>query len=248
MPPLPTTPTLWADMSVGVGANDLADVTVPLRSGLRVAGRIEFTGSTTPPANDQWSSIGITLEPADSRTSSMMSSTRGRVETTGQFQTLGVAPGKYVLRVNAPRGWIVRDAKYNGQDIVDMAVDLRDGDANGVVVTFADRPGSLAGTVTMPNGSPDATASVIVFPADRGMWTNTGPSPRRLKNVRTGKDGSYNAGQLVPGDYLVAAVPDSAAADWQNADFLQAVSGAAAHVHIDEGENKTQALQTARVR
>lgn len=247
-PPLPTAPALWADLNVLVGANDVTDVVVPLRQGLRVAGRVEFNGSAAPPTGDQLSSIGISLEPADGRTAGMAGTVRGRVESSGSFQTMGVPVGKYVLRVTAPRGWTLRGASFNGQDIVDTAVELRDGDASGVVVTFIDRPGDLSGTVTAANGNPDATASAIAFPTDRAMWVGAGTSPRRLKNVRTGKNGSYSFGVLPMGDYFVVAVPDAAAGDWQNPDFLDTLSRSATRVRVDEGEKKTQPLQTMRMR
>jgi hypothetical protein len=248
MPPLPTAPTLWADMNVSIGANDLTDLVVPLRQGLRVAGRVEFIGSAIPPAGDQLSGIPISLEAADGRTSTLAGPARGRVDSNATFQTMGVPVGKYVLRVSAPRGWVVRSATFSGQDLIDSAVELREGDISGVVITFTDRPADLSGTVTGANGNPDGTASVIAFPADRALWTSGGSSPRRLKNVRTGKDGSYSLGALPPGEYFLTAVPDAAAADWQNPEFLDVLARAAARVRLDEGEKKTQSLQTARIR
>src|SRR4030095_14040529 len=98
-PPLPTTPTYWAEMSVAVGANDVSNLSLPLRTGLRVNGRVDFVGSAERPAGDQLSSIPISLEPADGRTASGATTARGRIDSNGNFQTVGVAPGKYVLRV-----------------------------------------------------------------------------------------------------------------------------------------------------
>jgi len=248
LPPLPTEPTLWADMNVSVGGSDMSDLTVPLRTGLRVSGRVEFSGSADRPASDQWPAIAVSLEPADGRTSGATGTVRGRIEPSGSFTTLGVPAGKYVLRVTAPQNWTLKGAALGGQDIIDVPIELRDADASGVVITFVDRPSGLNGTVSESNGGPDGMATVIAFPADRSMWVGAGSSPRRIKNSRTGKDGAYSINNLPAGDYLVVAVPEAAVADWQTPDFLDAVSRTAARVHIGDGENKAQTLTTARVR
>jgi hypothetical protein len=235
-------------MHVSVGNSDMNDLSVPLRNGLRVSGRVEFMGSAERPTSDQIPAIAVTLEPADGRTTAATGTVRGRIEPSGTFTTMGVPAGKYVLRVTAPRGWSLRGASFGGQDIVDSPVELRDSDASGVVITFIDRAADLTGSVSAANGSPDATATVIAFPGDRSMWVGTGSSPRRLKNSRTGKDGAYSISGLPAGDYLVAAVPEAAAADWQNPDFLDSLSRSATRVHIDEGEKKSQSLTTVRAR
>jgi len=246
-PPLPAEPTLWADVPVSVGPGDLEDVAVPMQNGLRVSGRVEFSGSVTPPPADQFPAIGLTLDPADGHTEGLGSAVRGRVESTGQFTTMGVPPGRYLLRVTAPSGWVLRSAMANGQDASDVPIELRDGDVSGVVITFIDRPSSLSGSVTSPSGQPDGGAAVIVFPVDREAWAGTGSTPRRLRNVRTAQDGSYSFANLPAGDYLVAGVSDALTADWQNVEFLAALSRSASRVTIGEGERKTQALTTVRL-
>jgi hypothetical protein len=248
-PPLATEPTLWAETSVTVGSDDMTDLTVPLRQGLRVGGHIVFDGAATPPASDQWPGIAVNLEPADGRTSNLLSrGVRGRVEPTGQFSTMGVPAGKYVLRIEAPSAWSLRSAMVNGEDMSDTAVELRDADVTGVVLTFTDRTAALSGTVSGASGTPDGTAAVIMFPTDRREWTDTGASPRRLKNVRASSTGAYSIPGLPAGDYFVVAVSDAATGDWQNADFLDSLSRTATRVHLDEGDRRTQALTTARVR
>jgi hypothetical protein len=247
-PPLPTEPTLWTEMSVSVGEADLTDLAVPLRTGLRVSGRVDFTGSIDRPASDQLPAIPLSLEPADGRPSTPLGTVRGRIEPTGQFTTIGVAAGKYVLRVGAPRGWTLEAASYNGQDVTDAPIELKDNDATGVVITFVDRQTDLSGVVTSATGTPDGAADVIAFTTDRSLWSAGGSSPRRLKSVRTGPNGAYSTGNLPPGDYYVAAVSDTVAADWQNVEFLEGLTRSAVRVTIGAGEKKTQALTTTRIR
>jgi hypothetical protein len=130
---------------------------------------VEFSGSSTPPSADQFPAIGLTIDPADGRSEGPGTAVRGRVESNGQFTTMGVPPGRYLLRVTAPSGWALRGAMVNGQDAADVPIELRDGDAGGVVITFTDRRSDLSGSVMSPAGQPDAGAAVIVFPVDRGV-------------------------------------------------------------------------------
>jgi hypothetical protein len=246
-PPLPTDPTLWADVSVTVGSDNLDDITLSLRPGLRVSGRVEFHGSATVPAPEQLTSINLTLESADARGDSPMTQIRGRVESDEQFTTMGVSPGRYLIRVNPPRGWTLRSAMVGGRDMSDTAVEIRDEDLGNVVISFTDRSADVSGTVMTSAGRPDPSASVIIFPADRDKWVNTGSAPRRLKSVRSGKDGSYSVSGLPAGDYFVGAVSDALAADWQNPDFLTTLSRTATRLSVSEGDKKTQSLTTARV-
>ena len=246
-PPLPTEPTLWAEAGVAVGSSDLTGLAVSLRSGLRVSGRVEFTGAAAQPAADQLPAISIALEPADGRTAGLASVTRGRVETSGRFTTVGVPAGKYVLRVGgAPKGWALLGASFAGKDITSSAVELKGDEVDGVVITFTDRPADLSGTVTGANG-PDAGAAVILFPTDPANWVGTGSAPRNLKSARASDTGAYSFSNVPPGDYYVAAVSDALAADWQNPEFLTALARTAQRIRISEGDKQTQALRTTTV-
>ncbi|NQW03504.1 MAG: carboxypeptidase regulatory-like domain-containing protein [Acidobacteria bacterium] len=245
--PLPTEPTLWAEMSVGVNLRTLADVTVPLREGLTVGGHVTFQGSSEKPTAEVRSGIGISLEPADGRTESLTSVVRGRVDDTGTFTTQGVPAGKYVLRVSgAPQDWTLQSASFGGRDITETAVDLSDESAVGVVLSFTDRPSTIDGTVRDALGNADPTASVILFPADPALWLNTGSEPRRLTSVRVGQDGSFKTGAIPPGDYLVVAIADSAPRTWQDPAYLQPLSRMAQTVRVGAGDTQTITLTSLK--
>jgi hypothetical protein len=53
---------------------------------------------------------------------------------------------------------------------------------------------------------------------------------------------------LPPGDYLVVAVPDEVAADWQDVTFPEAVARIGVRVSIGEGEQRAQDLRTQIMR
>ncbi len=246
-PALPTEPTLWAEVPVGVGTRAMAGMTVALREGLSVSGNVLFQGGTAQPTAEARGGISITLEPADGRTAGMVGNARGRVDDTGSFKTMGVPAGKYILRVsNAPQGWTLRSATFGGRDITETAVELKDENAGGVVLAFTDRPSEMNGTVRDASGNPDATASVIVFPVDPSGWVDTGSQPRRIKTSRTGKDGTFKIGPLPPGEYHVVAIEGSAPRTWQDPAYLDTVSRSATQIRIGDADARTVTLTSVK--
>jgi hypothetical protein len=243
--PLPETPTLWAEMPVSLGTRNIDGVTIALREGLKVSGSLVFSGVAAQPTVEQRANIRVTLEAADGRTQMMMESARGRVGEDGSFTTMSVPAGKYVLRViGALQGWTLRDATFNGRDITSVAADLRDEDANGVVVTFTDRPSEVSGTVRNSSGNPDQRAGVLLFPADPSLWTDTGAQPRRLRSARAGQDGTFRFQTMPPGDYYLIAVDDTQMASWQDPTRLAEFARAAQQVRLAPGDTRTQNLTT----
>jgi hypothetical protein len=243
-PPLPTEPTLWAEMTVPVATSDITDLTVPLRPGLRVTGSVQFDGAAARPAAEQLPAIAVMLESADVRPGPT-STVRGRIEPSGTFATMGVPPGRYFVRVaGAPQGWTFRGATLGGRDLTDTAFEI-DGDVTGVMLSFTDRESQLSGTVTAESGPPDA-ATVIAFPTDSTAWVGYGTASRRLRTARVDKAGNYSIMNLPAGEYYVVAIPEKVAADWQNPKFLEGLTSDASRVRLADGEKRTQNVKVAR--
>ena len=247
-PPLPTEPTLWAEVPVSLGTRPLAALAIPLREGLKVSGTVTFQGSATQPTPEARGSINISLEPADGRSADLITSAIiGRVDPNGTFATMGAPAGKYILRVSgAPQGWTLRSATFGGRDITETALELKDESAAGVVLAFTDRPSEMKGTVRSGAGNPDATASVVVFPVEQASWVDTGSQPRRIKTSRTGKDGSFKIGPLPPGEYYVVAIEDSVPRNWQDPAYLDAIARSATTVRVGEGDSRAVTLTSTK--
>lgn len=241
-PPLSTDPTLWTEMPLALGNKDITDLSLGLRPGIKIAGSVQFDGAAERPTSEQLtSSIGLSLEPVDGTTSA-----RGRMESSGQFATMGVPPGRYLLRVRAGlQGWMFRAALSNGRDISDTPVELESADVTGVVLTFTDRPSELAGQVALESGSSEAT-TVLTFPTDASAWVGYGSVSKRLMNTRADRNGNFSFRNLPAGDYYVIAVPDKDAGDWPSPQYLEKLSAQATRVRVRDGEKATQTLKVVR--
>jgi len=246
-PSLPSEPTLWAEVPVSVGTEDVEGVPVPLRIGAKISGQLEWSGNAQRPAMDQLSSIRITLEPADQQTAAGAGGVMGRVEASGAFATAGAVPGRYFVRAaGAPQGWYFKGATLNGRDVTDLPLDIAGTDLTGVLLAFTDKQTELTGTVTNNDGTADLTASVIAFPAERDTWSEHGASPRRLRNVRPDPKGAFSITGLPAGRYYIAATRESSAAEWQDPRFLDALSNGASIVTLGDGQKASQALKVVR--
>jgi hypothetical protein len=143
-----------------------------------------------------------------------------------------------------PKGWTIKSAILGGRDICDVPLPLESNDVTGLVVTFTDRPSQLSGTVRNAQGRPDEDATVLVFPVD-GVWTDLGPSPRRMRSLRASRTGAFGFSGLPAGDYFIIAVNDAVAASWQEPAFLQKLARAATRTSLADGQTASLTLSTA---
>jgi len=245
-PPPPAFPgyTLSATQAIAVDATDIDRLTVTMHSGFRISGRADFPNTATPPNPDAVRRMSATFDPADARPLVSSVIGRGQFEDSGQLWSYQLPPGRYYLRINnAPPGWTLKSAIWNGRDISNVPLQL-DRDVGGVVITFTDRPSTLSGQVQNPSGAADPSATVLVFPADPGTWVDYGDFPRRLHAARVDKDGRYSLIGLPAGEYLVAAVADEASLNWRNPKTLQALARVAAAITLADGDSHQLPLRT----
>jgi hypothetical protein len=89
-----------------------------------------------------------------------------------------------------------------GEDITDSPREFKTGDKVTMILTS--RASTLEGNVTDAKGQPSTDASLILFSEDKAAWRMNS-----LKTRRSGVDptGHYRLTGLIPGRYLIAAVP-----------------------------------------
>jgi hypothetical protein len=239
IPGRPTAPVVWAEQSVTVDRDDVSDLTVSLKPGLKVTGRVHFSGATAPPQNLTTITIGLRAAGTDVLVRGAMS----YVSPDGTFTTIGDVPRRYFLEVWPPRGWVVRSITYSGRNVADEPFDLS-ADAHDVVLTFTDVLSRLSGTVTNANGSPDSQANAIVFPADSDGWRRDSFNVSRSRRLIARTDGTFGWPNIPAGAYYVVAVDDAVAAQWANPAVLEKLVRGSTRVTIVEGDNKNVALKT----
>ena len=243
VPGQPTAPVLWAAQSIVVDRDDISDVTVSVRPGLKMTGRVRFSSTQAAPASTPAIAVGLRSVGAEVMERTAMAFAL----PDGTFATSGDLPGRYFVEAWPPRGWALRSITHAGRNVADDPFDLS-ADADDIVVTLTDAISRLSGTITTATGQPDSQSSVLVFPADSDGWRRGDFNVRRSRRLTAGADGTFALENIPAGVYYVVAVSDAAASEWSNPALLQKVVAGASRVTIVEGDNRTVALRPFVIR
>jgi hypothetical protein len=250
-PPIPDEPTWWAAQSISVSESDVTGVSMALRSGARISGRVEFDGAAARPDAGRLQTTFITIEPGDGRTiggSLAFTIRQAQLDAEGRMTSYQQPAGTYVIRPGAPGpGWTLASVMLNGTDVSVTPFELGSEDVS-VVIKYTDRPSELSGTVRDDRGRNDSPAVVLVFPADPRAWAGYGATSRRFQTSRVTETGSFRIVGLADGDYLVAAVPEDRVAEWRDPAFLKKLVPISARATIVEGQKPLVNLKVSDVR
>ena len=232
---------LWASMPVLVDGEAESHVSLELRRGFVVTGRVDLDRTTEPPVDFRGWRIGLTPLVAAGEVS--ISFSPADVQPDGTFTIGGLSPGRYrvqpVIPPDLASRWMARSVTASGRDAVDESLDVNS-DMAGVTVTFTDRIPQISGSVDAPAGTASDDYHVIVFPAAPALRT---ARTSRIQAVRAGANGRYQLTKLPPGSYLIAVTNDVEPGEWMDPAFLQRLAPSALAISIADGERKVQDLQ-----
>jgi len=245
-PATPTDPTYWAQVPVSVGDSDLSGVSVVLATGLRLRGRVDFQGSSARPETMRIQQMTINLNPADGRFVNGYSPARPAAD--GTFSTVGYAPGRYFISVGSPGApWWLRSIMVSGREAVDSPIDLRSTDLAGVVITFTDQTNELTGSVQKP-ANPEDMVTVVILPGDYQRTLESGGPLRRVRSMSVGANGQFSVRNMLPGEYLVAAVTLDTNMDFQDTQLIGSIARAGQRVTIIDGGKQSITLTPVAIR
>ena len=237
-------PMMWARAMVDVQDTD-GVVTLTLRRGLIVRGRLEFDGTNPPPAEMLREFSVFLLEPPGEMGDVVPP--RVQVQTDGTF-AMELPGGEYLARVlsgfnidryfepgasspsdaerRALNQWRVRSAFAKGRDIVDGPLVLTT-DVSDVVVTLSRDRKSVRGQVRL---SRPQDYRVVLVPAESSLWPHS--TGRRFVTMPVSSDGRFNL-PAPPGDYLVGAVR-GLPGEWRDGDLISQLASGMRGIHISE--------------
>jgi len=249
-PVVSSDPLMFAEQRVEVADDHVRDLTMSLRSGYRLTGRVEFEGPAPRPTEEQLASIRVRLERADGQTADPAGgfdpTQPGLVSPDGTFATPSTMPGRYLVRAaNLPKGWRFKDAVYEGRDVSETAFVLN-GDVSGVTLTLTDRSTKVDGTISQSNGQADERAQVLMFPVNPGAWVDYGRTTRRVLSTASAA-GKFSFPAPPSGEYFLIAIPPDLNEDWQDPAFLAKAASLADRVSVSDRQSLTHPLQVRRI-
>jgi hypothetical protein len=235
-------PVEWSwRQTITVGATDVTDLTVVLRDGASIAGRIVWDmspGAGAPPTST------VRAWPANGDASLGFPSGRTTAQDPSSFVLHGFQPDEYLLDAYAPGGGMVKSIVWQGEDYATRPVDLRSGRSlSGVVITLTTEAAMIAGTVRTPAGAVGATNAVLCFPVDRAQWNRPRPEGTlRSTWGLTRTNGSFRLGPLRAGEYFVIAVDRLSQHDLHDPAFLATAAPLASRVTLEWGKEAFMGL------
>jgi hypothetical protein len=235
----PPAPVLWAEQTLTVAREDVADVLVTLKTGVKISGRVQFSGTKPPPQRLDQVSLGVRAVGAGVMDRASMT----YVSPQGTFATHGDVGGRHFIEARPPAGWTVKSIAVAGRDVTNQPFELTS-DVDDVLVTFTDALSRLSGTISDATGAPDAQANVIVFPSDVDGWRRDEFDVRRSLRLTGRPDGTFALANFPAGSYFVVAVNDEVAREWANPTVLERLVAGATRVVVREGESTVVALRS----
>ena len=239
--------TVWASTPLSVGDADVTDLNLALKDGFTISGQVEFEGSDRP-TTEQMPEAAIYIQPANSDMERIQLMP-AKLDKADHFTTMALPPGRYLLHVmNVPDRWSLKSATAGDRDMSGAPIEIDSRNVSNVLFKLTDRPTALSGSV---HGSEDALrrgAVVIVFPADSALSIEKDVVSGRIRKAPVAESGHYEFRALLPGDYYIAAIPESAADDWQDPTLLQQLVAGAAHVQLGDGEKASRDVRLQDLR
>lgn len=240
---------LWASADISVNGVDQTDLVLRLTPGIDIAGRISFEGDETLKPADL-STIQVRLRPAPTAGVTVsVGSSSSTVAADGTFTLKGVTPGRYLVTSFVPGGsatptWTMKSARVGDTDAGDIPFEVGAGrDPSDIAITYTDKMAELSGRLLDGANKPTSQLSIILFPTDKAMWSQT--SRRVRQPIRPANDGVFKYTNVLAGEYFLAALSDFDVADVNKPEFLEQVAAVAMKITIGDGEKKVQDLKIA---
>lgn len=258
-PPAPVTRTAdrggagfgaWLSEPVVVSAEGVTGLLFSLKRAYTLTAQVEFVGSGQRPSDQSMTrfTLGLRSVRPRGRMDPGNGGAQAALTATAGLSLAAITPGRYVLRLLAsPPGplWRIQSVTIGGREVNDLPIEIGE-DLRDLRVVLTDAPASVGGRVTFPDPAGRSPAAML-FPADRQLWADARALTRRFRLVRTSSTGDFSIPDVPPGDYLVVAVLDEAAANWPDAAFLNAIAPLADAVRVTAGNRSSVSLTTKTV-
>lgn len=230
---------------IGVSDKDVTGLALALRPGAKVSGRVVFDGAAAQPTTPQLIAAQVSL--VATGIAAGPSGQSPKLASDGTFKSGAYAAGTYTVNISGiPGAWMMKSAMVAGREAVTVGFELSDSDIADVVITYTDRIPNITGSVKAEGTAPLPSTTVILIPADYRAWLASGGGGRAQVTSIVQPNGNYAFGRLLPGDYLLAAVPDEALVGDHDAAFYDALARIATRVTVGDGEKKVVELRVVR--
>jgi hypothetical protein len=243
---MPTASSESATMAVVVGNDDIDNLIVTTSVGA-VARGVVMTDDGSVPAfrPDQ---VNIFPGPAEP-TAMFFGGGNNKLNDDYSFELTGLFDRRIIraaLMTGAGSGWYLKAVMFDGQDVTDTGMEFSPGRSyDGLQIIFTQKTTDLSGLVTDDRGKPVLDATVVIFPANKDLWTY---QSRYVRSLRPDTNGKYSLRSLPPlDDYLMIAVQNLEQGQGADPDFLARATAEAISFGLNEGEFKALDVKLSKL-
>jgi len=242
-------PNYSARMSLTVGAADIAGVSLRLKPGSILRGKVTVELDPAQPASQTPPRFFFIMDPANGQPGLGQPRTPGSVLANQDFEIPGIQPAEYFLRLQGSAAWAVKSIQWRGRDYATVPFDAANADEiSGVTVTVTNALPTLAGTIRGSDGAVPETGLVIMFPASVALRTNRGLWSPRMTSAPMQSNGTFRLIGMPAGDYIVAAIDRSRMTTWRDPEFLSIAERQGTRITLAWGQTANQDLTMMVVR
>jgi hypothetical protein len=231
------TTRLLAHLPIEAGGADIENVTLTLRPGFNVTGRIAIEGR---PGNANYPDIsGMRVQLLREPNIPQISPQPARVAPNGTFNLTGIVPGEYRLRVTSQTlKTYTKMARLGAIDILKSGLRIEGDPQAQLEILLSPNPGTLDAIVFADNQQPAQNVTVVLVPdfSQRGDF-------ELYRSASTDAAGRAHIDGIVPGDYKIFAWEEVDPGAWQYADFLRIYEDRGKPVQVFEGSKETVDLR-----
>ena len=242
---MPNVNSEFAMLKVTVGNDDIDNLIVTTSAGATARGVVMTDDGSVPTFRaDQ---VSIFPQPAEPG-SMMMSAGQNRVNDDFSFELSSLSERR-LIRANVggqSLSWFLKAVMLNGEDVTDRGIEFTPGRSyDGLQIILSRKTTDLSGLLTDDRNRPVLDATVVIFPANRDLWTY---ATRYVRTARPDTNGRYSIRSLPPtDDYLIIAVQNLEQGQGNDPDFLSRAAEEATRLSLNEGEIKTVDIKLSRL-
>lgn len=221
---------------VSVNGADVTGLILQASTGSTISGRVTFDAAEGPNPRV----LEITPMPVDPDLTPFLGGNGGAgVGPDGTFEIANIVGPRRIRLTRAPAGWGLKHVLVNGVESTDTVFPFgtKDQSLKNVEVVLTNQLTEISGGVTDARKQPVSEYAVVVFATDRDRWYE---GSRFFTLARPRGDGTYAVRRLPAGDYYIAALDrvqgTNADGEWQDPEFLDALSRRATRVTLGEGQ------------
>lgn len=210
------------------GALSTVERDLQVQPSASVAGSLTITATDNVVVSPAMLRLG--LLPRDERLRNTQIAAALRAD--GSFAIDGVPPGQYrftVTSTTGPSSVRLTSVRINDQETVDGYFDVGGGANLRAALVVSDGQGLITGSLADAAGRPATDYAVVVFPADKALWS---AAFRRSFGVRPANTGEFRISNVPPGEYRLAVVQKAKKNEWLLPEFLDGVIGTSVAVSV----------------